>query len=277
MEEINLQPEQQPAQSTDQQLPTRAQSFLSKLNWVYINSGLVLFLIIGLGFIWFTKNKKNSHQTPSIPTSQNANTTINTRAPSPIVLITESLALTDNKSPRGELIVIERNLYRILPSGEKKLLISDNNREVGGFIFNLIEEVFSPDNLKSIVLINEGIEANSLYYLSQNDTEAIFVDVVSNAIWSNNSRYIAYTVSQAGVGPKSIFVFNTETQEKWVIGQSKLADGSGSIDYSKLEWIDNDNAIKANYTKFIYSENIPWIEVYDKAKIEKGETVLPLK
>lgn len=164
-------------------------------------------------------------------------------------------------------IVIEGSLYRILPSGEKKLLIA--KPETGGITY--FSESISPDNTKSFFMVEGGISHYLLYYLPpKSELAAERIDFAQEAVWSNNSRYIAYAKRPADAGALvSIFVYDTLTQKVDEISKGHEIENTNYdyLGFSDLEWLDNDSGIKAHYDA--YTERLPGGE-----KVSEGETIL---
>lgn len=167
------------------------------------------------------------------------------------------------------LEIIDGSLYRALSSGDKKLLIDEQET---GRIFDFYEEV-SPDKTKSFLMVQGGISLDFLYYLPAINAVAKQVDAAQEAVWSNNSRFIAYASKPADAGPLiDVYLYDTQMNEVTEISNNNNIE---SLDYSylgfhNLRWLDDDSAVKVNYDA--YKGELPHGE-----KVGEGETVLLLR
>lgn len=182
-----------------------------------------------------------------------------TTQPSPSIITLEE----------GMLEIIDGSLYKILSSGENKLLI---DKQGTGEITDFYEST-APDKLKSFLMIQGGISLNFLYYLSPSEADVKQIGIAQEAVWSNNSRYIAYSNKPADAGPiVSVFIYDTQNDKKTELsGNYKVENLSYSyLGFNNLRWLDDDSGIQVRYDA--YTGEIPYGE-----KIGEGETILKVK
>jgi len=165
---------------------------------------------------------------------------------------------------KASLEIIDGSLYRVLSSGEKLLLV---NKEETGKIWDFTE-IRSPDNLKSILLIQGGISPYFLYYIPSDNSKAEQIGWAEEARWSNNGRYFVYDNKPADAGPiLSVYVYDTQTNEKAEISRGhKIGDLDFDVlGFSNLRWLDDDGGVRVHYDA--YTGEMPYLQ-----KISEGET-----
>lgn len=194
-----------------------------------------------------------------------------------------SIAPTSSISEE-EIKIIDGSVYKLLPSGEKKLLLNkedfrknteryigqpqDYSREDSFFTFSYVS--LSPDKTKMLLFAQGSLTLEYLYYTSTDGANVISINLASEAIWSNNSRYIAYANKPADSGSiVRVYVYDTQTNKEVEVSKNhKVANLIYSyLGFSNLRWLDDDSGIKVKYDA--YKGEMPHGE-----KIGEGETIL---
>lgn len=107
-------------------------------------------------------------------------------------------------------------------------------------VFDIIP---SPDKKEIILFTYGNLSSAAIFYADTTSYTPTFIDLAEEAVWSPNSRYIAYTRKPADIGPKNLSVYDTQNQTLAKITLSVDATSS----FSNLQWANDSKTLTANY------------------------------
>lgn len=200
-------------------------------------------IIIGIigGVYYFSKSRiiqpqsQNPVDTSLIPRSTISSTSVSESTPT--TQISE------------EVKIIDGSVYRVSAIGKKELLLDKQNYQDKG-VSNFIEVSLSPDKSNVLLFAQGGISIPFLYYTPLFKINMQYIDITQEAVWSHNSRYIAYINGPAEALTNSeIHIYDTTLNKKIDIS-NKPTIKNLSYDYltfTNISWSEDDSGIKVHY------------------------------
>lgn len=236
---------------------------------LFILVGLVVVIgLVGGAYYW----KKSQ---VSMPQAQNQAAAFLTSQPTPFS--TPSLQPTSSVKISEGIKAIDGNIYKISSSGQRELLVKKGLYKPiisGGEVY-FTEIDLSPDGAKILVTGSAGTSLSALYYTYLNKIDIKYIGSGQGAVWSYNSRYIAYINGPADALMNAwIHVYDTKLNKKIdiVYLQDKPNIKNLNYDYptfDNLSWSEDDATIKVHAVA--HSGSAPHGEV-----IGKGDISLPI-
>ena len=99
---------------------------------------------------------------------------------------------------QGRVKIIQGNVYFLSADGKPKLIANPKDIKEQGGLFAFTDALLSPDHSKIRLLGQGGISSELLYYTRLNNISVKNISTAEEAVWSPNSRYIAYNSKVAG-------------------------------------------------------------------------------
>jgi hypothetical protein len=107
-----------------------------------------------------------------------------------------------------------------------------------------------------------------MFYMDAETEETHFVDLATEAAWpQENDNVFAYTKKPSADGPRELYIYSPATK----LSQQLMKEDKEKcrMSYENLRWIEEDTAIRANYT----ISNCP-LDQIQPTKL-KGEVTVP--
>lgn len=144
--------------------------------------------------------------------------------------------------------IIDGNAY-LIHNGKEELLANKNDFIEDAYAPPIMftDAVLSSDQRKVLLIAQGGISANLLFYSDLNNVSFKYIHTVSEAVWSKNSRYIAFTssVGDAG-GDYFLGLYDSNSNKTADISKQSTIEGVPS--YSNIRWKNDDSAIIVHYS-----------------------------
>ena len=150
----------------------------------------------------------------------------------------------------GEVKIMNGSLYSISASGSTTLVIDASTLPNTYGYGNIRNFTFSPDKSKIFILVDGVLTEPLLFYTPVNNVNPISLNVANEAVWSHNSRYIAFSFKPADAGPISqLAVYDTIANKRFSlpIGFNFKNFKYATFDYSNLQWNNDDSGIQVHY------------------------------
>ena len=174
---------------------------------------------------------------------------------------------------------IDGSIYKISSTGTREILLDKEDykkyhADGDGYVvyddpyFQFTSVQVSPDKSKLLTLADGNLSLSYLHYLSLDKKTAEYIGWVVSAVWSPDSKHIAYLSKPGDAGPLSIIaVYDSETGT--ITDLSKQHGTQYTIlGFSDIEWLDDSSGIKLRYTAH---GNGPYWNI-----IDEGETIITL-
>jgi hypothetical protein len=176
-----------------------------------------------------------------------------------------------------DLKIINGNVYRIVSHKPPELLVDKNGCTYeGGSTGDINTFSLSPDGTKIYITVNPGISMDYLCYVNFSNGKTQYINFASEAAWSHNSRYIAFSYKHADAGPVTdVVVYDTQSEKQQLLADARIFPQIPNLTfdflgYSNISWVNNDSGVKVHY--YAFKGNMPFGD-----KISEGDIVLPIK
>lgn len=224
---------------------------------VFVFLMIVVFIAAGVTSMYFF-NKQQTPTQPGVPKAISiSHTPAPTVMPSPTPISTTS---------QTKYLIIDGSLYK-KDAGKNTLVVDKKSLKHNQIQIESIDEFTeSPNQTKIALFAFGGTSAYFLFYIDLATNEIAFIDFAADAIWSPNSRYLAYTNRQADIGPERVFVYDLQKQNNAKTIQSK---NTTTTSYKNLVWNKTSDTLTADFETF---DDIPNGKI-----IDKGQTQISIK
>lgn len=174
-----------------------------------------------------------------------------------------------------EIKVVDGSVYKLSSSGKQDIIVKKG--EYNGNSVSFTKAAISPDKSKMLLLGFGGASIPFLYYTYLDKINVQHINVAREAVWSHNSRFIAYINGPADALPDAwVYVYDTKLNKAVAIvhdTSSPLKIENLKYDFltfSNLQWSDDDSGIKVHYVAYT------WGEVTPRQIVGEGDTILPV-
>ncbi len=143
--------------------------------------------------------------------------------------------------------IIDGSLYKVSTAQRSQLLVE--KRELmykdleKSTLFTITKYDFSPDNSKILIHAQGAISAEVLFLVECEGGMVTPIDPGAEAMWSDDSKYIAYTSRNADIGPLGLHVYDSESKKEVDL---KMPKNVAYMDFSKPHWNDT-YTVSADY------------------------------
>jgi len=121
------------------------------------------------------------------------------------------------------------------------------------------QTILSPDRSKEIILVSEYTSSPQLFLVSQNKEDIRLIGSAEEVVWSNTSRYFAYTSKIADAGSTyRLSIFDTKTNKTTVMNDQvdkTIISNPNMTSYHNPRWTPDDGGILVDYKEF---DDIPY-------------------
>lgn len=168
-----------------------------------------------------------------------------------------------------DTIQIENGNAYLIQEDEQQLLADKNDFKEASYAppITFTDALISPDQRKILLIAQGGISANLLFYSDLNNISFKYINTVSQAMWSHNSQYVAFTSTIADAGG-NYYLGIYDTNSHQTVDVSEQSSIRGIPSYSNIRWQEDDSGIIVHY---MAQDEIP----YGK-KVGEGDITIPV-
>jgi hypothetical protein len=177
------------------------------------------------------------------------------------------------------------NIY--LVSGEKKELLIDSQANKNYFHdypvnMDFVQAELSPDKSKLFACAYANISRPVLFYVNLNDiNNSQQADTCTDAAWSPNSRYIAFTNATGDCGPanSNLGFYDTKVNKTYYLATFNHLPTISNLSfktilYNSIQWLPDSSGVSAHYTA--YSEDEGCMMGMETKPVNDGTITFPL-
>ncbi|MBI4137375.1 hypothetical protein HY469_04900 [Candidatus Roizmanbacteria bacterium] len=169
---------------------------------------------------------------------------------------------------QDKIQILDGNAY-LVQDGKQQLVANKDDFKEDSYAPPIIftDAIVSPDQYKVLLIAQGGISAELLFYSDLNNVSFKYINTVSQAVWSHDSRYVAFTSKIADAGA-DYYLGIYDTNSHQTVDISKQSSINGIPSYSNIRWQEDDSGIIVHYTA---QDEIPY-----GMKVGEGDITIPL-
>ena len=223
---------------------------------------LILTLLIVLPIFSFVLGMKYQ-QTKNIQTSFPTPTIQLKNTPSPTSFVSSQINDQVNQGNQTPYPSQVKTRYEI--NGNEIYRIEGNNSYENG---RLYKEITSPDKSKNIVLVEGYLSTFQFFIREPNSKELKEIGIAEEVVWSNDSRYIAFTSKVADAGSTYRIKLYDAVEDKIIPLNDKvdknIIANPNLTSYHNPRWLSDNSGVTVDYKEY---DQIPYGEIIAEGTI----------